>query len=105
MALVLLEAMSCAAPVVVTRIPSFEDLLTDGEDGLLVPVGAPEAVAQAIRAAIERGAALGARARETVVRRHSGASVYGRLSELIETAAASPAPLPTHRPAPAASAA
>ena len=47
-ALVLLEAMSCAAPVVATRIPSFEELITDGDDGLLVPVGAPGDLAQAI---------------------------------------------------------
>jgi glycosyltransferase involved in cell wall biosynthesis len=84
-ALVMLEAMSCAAPVVGTRIPSFQDLLTDGMDGLLVPVGEPEAVAQAIRSAWDRQQELGTNARHTVVTRYSSEVLYGRLSALIET--------------------
>ncbi len=83
-ALVLLEAMSCAAPVVATRIPSFEDLLTDDEDGLLVPVGDPSAVAQAILAAYERQEKLGANARYTVEMRYASGVLYRRLSDLIE---------------------
>jgi glycosyltransferase involved in cell wall biosynthesis len=83
-ALVLLEAMSCAAPVVATSIPSFEDLLTDGEDGLLVPVGAPGEVAQAILAAYEDQEQLGASARHTVESRYSSGILYRRLSNLIE---------------------
>jgi glycosyltransferase involved in cell wall biosynthesis len=83
-ALVMLEAMSCAAPVVATRIPSFEDLFTDGEDGLLVSVGAPGEVAQAILAAYERQEQLGAKARHTVETRYSSGVLYGRLSNLIE---------------------
>ncbi len=82
-ALVLLEAMSCAAPVVATRIPSFEDLLTDDEDGLLVPVGAPTALAQAILAAYERQERLGANARHTVETRYASGVLYRRLSDLI----------------------
>jgi glycosyltransferase involved in cell wall biosynthesis len=83
-ALVLLEAMSCAAPVVATRIPSFEDLLTDAEDGLLVPVGAPSALARAILAAYERREKLGANARHTVEMRYASGVLYKRLSDLIE---------------------
>jgi glycosyltransferase involved in cell wall biosynthesis len=83
-ALVMLEAMSCAAPVVATRIPSFEDLLTDGEDGLLVSVGVPGAVAHAIIAAYERQEQLGANARHTVETRYASGILYRRLSNLIE---------------------
>lgn len=84
-ALVLLEAMSCAVPVVATRIPSFLDLLTDGKDGVLVPVGAPAEVARAIKKAYESQFQLGAAARATVKARFSSKAVYERLSKLIES--------------------
>jgi len=86
MALVMLEAMSCGAPVVGTEIPSFQEILRNGENGFLVPVGAPERLAQAIRAAHERQAALGAASRETVLERYNAAKVYAQLSEVIEAA-------------------
>jgi glycosyltransferase involved in cell wall biosynthesis len=84
-ALVMLEAMSCAAPVVATHIPSFEDLLNDGIDGILVRVGAPEEVAHAIGNAFERQKQLGINARNTVVNRYSSQALYNRLSSMIET--------------------
>ncbi len=84
-ALVVLEAMSCAAPVVATRIPSFEDLFTDKVDGLLVSVGAPGEMAHAIRAAHEHQSELGENARATAVSRYSSHSVYSRLSDLLES--------------------
>jgi glycosyltransferase involved in cell wall biosynthesis len=84
-ALVLLEAMSCAAPVVATRIPSFEDLLQNEFDGLLVPVGAPEVVADAVQKAFDQQHQLGLNARKTVEERYSSEALYGRLSRLIET--------------------
>jgi glycosyltransferase involved in cell wall biosynthesis len=84
-ALVVLEAMSCAAPIVATRIPSFEDLITDGTDGLLVPVGAPEEVARSIRIVQERSWEFGNNARNTVVERYASRTLYSRLSALFET--------------------
>ena len=84
MALVVLEAMSCAAPVVATRIPSFEDLLTDKVDGLLVSVGAPDEIAHAIRSAYERQEELGINARATVATRYSSNALYQKLSDLLE---------------------
>jgi glycosyltransferase involved in cell wall biosynthesis len=84
-ALVVLEAMSCGAPVVATRIPSFEDLLTDGEDGLLIPVGQPEEIAKAVRRAYQLREDLGREARETIVSRYSSKVLYKNLSDLIES--------------------
>jgi glycosyltransferase involved in cell wall biosynthesis len=84
-ALVMLEAMSCCAPVVATNIPSFEELLTDGKDGILVPVGAPKAVANAILRAFEQRQALGANARSKVEQGYSSEVLYRKLSELIES--------------------
>jgi len=84
-ALVVLEAMSCGAPVVATRIPSFEELLTDGKDGLLVPVGAPQNIAQAIRRAYEGQQDLGKNARSTVEAHYSANALYRQLSDLLES--------------------
>ena len=83
-ALVVLEAMSCGAPVVATKIPSFEDLFVDGQDGLLVPVGQPERIASAVRQAYHSRRELGHQARETVVRRYSARALYRNLSDLIQ---------------------
>jgi glycosyltransferase involved in cell wall biosynthesis len=88
-ALVVLEAMSCGAPVVATRIPSFEELLTDGKDGLLAPVGSPEEVARAICSAYEAQKDLGKNARRTVETQYSSRALYGQLSNLLESVRAS----------------
>lgn len=84
-ALVMLEAMSCGAPVVATRIPSFEELLTDGVDGILVPIGAPEAVANAIRKAFDQRQELGINARRKVQQQYSSEVLYHSLSNMIES--------------------
>jgi glycosyltransferase involved in cell wall biosynthesis len=83
-ALVLLEAMSCSVPVVATRIPSFLDLLTDGKDGILVSVGAPDEVASGILDAYRLQRQLGANGRVTVESRYSAEAVYERLSSIIQ---------------------
>jgi glycosyltransferase involved in cell wall biosynthesis len=87
-ALVVLEAMSCGAPVVATKIPSFEDLFTDGKDGLLIPIGQPEEIACAVRRAYRLQRDLGHEARQTVVRRYSSKALYRSLSDLIQTVSA-----------------
>jgi len=83
-ALVMLEAMSCGAAVVASRIPSFEELLTDQKDGLLFPVGDVPALVESIKQAWERRSGLGAAARDTVAKHYSSAALYKRLSDSIE---------------------
>ena len=71
---VLLEAMASGAPVVSTAVGGALEVLRDGENGLLVPTRAPEALADAIlRLSRDAGLRrrLGERGRETVRRRYS----------------------------------
>ena len=46
--LVLVEAMAAGVPVVATDAPGIRDVVRHGENGLLVPVGRPYAIAAAI---------------------------------------------------------
>lgn len=51
--IVLLEAMYHGLPIVTTKISAMPELVTDGENGLLVPVADPIALAEAISKLIE----------------------------------------------------
>ena len=54
---VLVEAMACGTPVISTRCPSGPDeMITDGENGLLVPVDDIEAMTEAMKRLIEDNA-------------------------------------------------
>jgi glycosyltransferase involved in cell wall biosynthesis len=84
MALVVLEAMSCGAPVAATRIPTFKALIEDGTNGFLAPVGSPEQMSGAIRRAYHAGRSVGEKARETIVQRFAAELIYRQVSDLIE---------------------
>jgi glycosyltransferase involved in cell wall biosynthesis len=63
----LIEAAACARPIVTTDIPGCREVVRDGDNGLLVPPRAPEAVAEALRTLArdpERRAEMGARGRQ-----------------------------------------
>ena len=69
---VLIEAMACGTPVVSTNCPyGPEELIRDGENGLLVPVGDEKSLA----------AALGRLAEETPLRQRMGRAARTFVSE------------------------
>jgi len=81
----LIEAMAAARPVVSTRAGGVEDVVADGETGLVVPVGDAAAVARAIVDLLEhpdRAAALGAAAQASVVGRFGSARLVGDVDRL-----------------------
>ncbi len=66
----LLEAMAVSLPVVATRISGSEDVVADGETGVLVPPGDATSLAQALSELLEdpeRATAMGIRARQRVM--------------------------------------
>ena len=73
--LVQLEAMSCAKPVVVTRLGNgVNEVHADGINGLAVPVGDPGALAQALQRLIADAGlrhAMGQASRERVLQQYT----------------------------------
>lgn len=47
--LVVLQAMACGLPIIVTENVGAKDLIVDGVNGFIVPVGAPEIIAMRLR--------------------------------------------------------
>ncbi len=84
----LMEAMACGLPCVATRVSGSEDLIRDGESGLLVPPNAPVTLAAALISLLrdpERRRDLGTAARECITTRfdqrkltHDLADLYAR---------------------------
>lgn len=81
MALAALEAMACGAPVVLSRIQPFEQLVTNGVNGRLVSVGDVKGLADGITKAWEYRDALGLAAAETVRARYNTRILYSQLAE------------------------
>jgi glycosyltransferase involved in cell wall biosynthesis len=84
--MVLLEAMSCGTPVVGSDIAAIAEVVAAGETGLLVPVGAPDRLAAALREAVARRAELGRSARAAAVMTYDQAVVGPRLAEILRAA-------------------
>lgn len=69
---VVIEAMACGVPVVATDVGGTSEIVTDGEDGVLVSPRDPDALAAAISELVvdaDRRRAMGERAAESVRRR------------------------------------
>ena len=81
--MVLLEAMSCALPIVASRISGFELLVEQGREGLLVePPDDPAAFAAGIEQLLDAPAErkrMGAEGRHTAVSRYAWHRVAGEL--------------------------
>ena len=92
--LVLTEAFTQGTPVVASNIPGYRDVLRDGVDGLLVPPGDAQALAEALRDLYEqperRREMASAAARG--VERFAWPRVTAQLMEAYEDAIETPAP-------------
>ncbi len=69
-----LEAMSLGVPVVSTDVGGVGEIITNGQDGWLVPVGQPETLAEALASCLENephAAMVGKAGKETVTQRFS----------------------------------
>jgi glycosyltransferase involved in cell wall biosynthesis len=88
---VMVEAMSCAVPIVSTDVSGIPELVLDGRNGLLVPPEEPPAVAEALLR-IHRDPALARRlgdeAAATVRARFDGDRLASELAELFREATA-----------------
>jgi glycosyltransferase involved in cell wall biosynthesis len=87
---VLKEAMAIGVPIVTTRLEGIEELVTDGQTGLLVPPGDNAALAEALRQLLADGPLrrrLAREARKVIEERFDLRANFGRLKDLLAQAA------------------
>ncbi len=85
--MVLLEAGAARLPVVCTDIPAFSDIITHGENGLLVPKGNHAALAAAVTRLVENprwARSLGDALRDTIEKSYSSSAMANGYLELFE---------------------
>jgi glycosyltransferase involved in cell wall biosynthesis len=83
--LALVEAMSFGLPVVVSRVGGVPEVVTDGEEGLLVPASDPQALASAIGELLddpERRSRMGTAARLRALRDYAIGTMADRYEQL-----------------------
>ena len=92
--MVLTEAFAAGTPVIASEIAGYSDVVSDGVDGVLVPAGDPQRLAEELQRAhyeCERLAAMGEAARESA-QRYAWPRVADRVSAVYERAMEAPAP-------------
>lgn len=85
MPLALLEGMAAGCAVVGSAVPGVREVLRDGEDGLLVPEGDPQALAAALERLLRHpgeAARMAANARRAALERHGRALMNQRYEAL-----------------------
>ena len=85
MPLALIEGMAAGCAVIGSAVPGVREVLSDGEDGLLVPESDPVAMADALERLLRDeafAARLGAAARRTAIKRHGRALMNQRYEDL-----------------------
>lgn len=99
MPLAVLEAMSRGLPVIATRVGAIPEAISDGQEGLLVPVKDANMLAAAMRALASDGLSrrqMGAKARELAARRFSverfGETLFQILRRVTACVSEQPAP-------------
>jgi phosphatidyl-myo-inositol alpha-mannosyltransferase len=92
--MVLTEAFAAGTPVIASEIAGYSDVVTDGFDGVLVPPGDPQRLAEELQRAYHepaRLAAMGEAARESA-QRYAWPHVADRVTAVYERAIEAPAP-------------
>ena len=84
------EALAVGTPVVATAVGGVPEVVRDGENGLLVPPGSPEALGEALRRLVEEPGLRDrlAAAAPASVAACAPAAVYGRIESILGEAAA-----------------
>lgn len=83
--IVALEAMATGRPVIASRVGGLEDVVVNGETGILVEPGSEEKLAEAIETLLEDEAyrrKLGAKARRLVEERYSWDTIVDRIIDV-----------------------
>jgi phosphatidyl-myo-inositol alpha-mannosyltransferase len=93
--MILTEAFAAGTPVIASAIAGYSDVVTDGVDGLLVPPGDPQRLAEELQRVAhepQRVAAMGAAARHSA-KRYAWPRIADQVTTVYERAIAVPEPV------------